>query len=251
MGVLSIAQRLQSADRVLPMRWRLPLRYHIQAWLGGLEPELAVLPRLLARRPGGVALDIGANVGIYTYALARAGAVVHAFEPQLACCDVISAWASASGHAGRIHVHHAGAGTSEGELTLYIPLVRGRQVLTRASFEPCEGDCIRMQVRVVRIDSRDPGTVSFVKIDVEGHELATLQGAMGILRRDRPTLLIEIDRKRHTAASVAQIVKLLAPLGYRCHALVERELRDLSNDPWSAPEPVYNFFFLSDKTRPR
>lgn len=250
MDMLSIAQRLQSVDRFLPMRWRLPMRYRVQASLGGFEPELAELPRLLALRPGGVAIDIGANVGIYTYALARAGAMVHAFEPQIACCEVISAWASAGDYTGRIHVHHMGAGAIEGELTLYIPLVRGRQVRTRASFEPCEGDCLRMKVRVVRIDSCNLGTVSFIKIDVEGYELSTLQGAMGILRRDRPTLLIEIDRRRHTTASTARIVDILAPLGYRCHALVNGELRDLDNDPWSAPEAVYNFIFLSDKHRP-
>lgn len=244
MGVLSLAQRLQAADQLVPRHWRLPLRYRMQAMLGGLEPEIAELPRLLALRPGGLALDIGANVGIYTYALARAGASVHAFEPQLACCEVISAWAEANSRDGRIVVHHAGAGASSGEMVLHVPVSGGRAIRTRASFEPLDGEQIEMRVRIVQVDALGLDRVGFIKIDVEGHELPVLRGALGILHRDHPVLLIEIDRERHTPASVGQIVELLAPAGYRCHVLAEGELRDLDNDPWHAPAGIYNFIFM-------
>lgn len=244
MGVSSLAKRLQAIDQLLPLRWRLPLRYHTQRLLGALEPEVALLPELLARRPRGVALDVGANVGIYTYALALAGNTVHAFEPQLVCCDVISAWASASGYAAYVDVHHVGAGASHGELTLFVPIIDGRQVRTRASFLPSPGNQTEIRVQVAPIDALAPANVSFIKIDVEGHELAVLQGAMRTLSRDTPMLLVEIDRERHTRDSFAEIVDLLLPLGYRCHALHDGLLQDLGENPWGAPTEIYNFLFL-------
>ena len=44
------------------------------------DPEHHQLYRFLA--PGQIALDVGANHGVYTYSLMMCGAQVHAFEPN-------------------------------------------------------------------------------------------------------------------------------------------------------------------------
>lgn len=245
MSVSSLLQRAQWLDRLLPIRWRLPLRYRVQRFLGALEPELAILPQLLGTRPQALALDVGANIGIYTYALSREGARVHAFEPQPDCCDVISAWAGAGKAADRVTVHNAGVGEAAGELTLYIPLRNGRPVRTRASFEPGVEPQVAQAVQVIALDDLALPPVAFIKVDVEGHELAVLRGAARLLARDRPVLLVEIDRERQAPADFAEVIDLLAGHGYGCHAYHDGAVRSLGTTPWEAPVGIYNFIFIA------
>src|SRR5690606_41456071 len=93
MGLSAYARRLQTLERLLPLRVRLPLRYRAQQVLRSLEPEIALLPSLLASRPGGGAGDVGANVGIYTYALARRGVRAPAPAPPPTWSIGIQRWA--------------------------------------------------------------------------------------------------------------------------------------------------------------
>jgi hypothetical protein len=72
------------------------------------------------------------------------------------------------------------------------------------------------QVRLCRLDDlcRDMrGRISFVKIDVEGHELEVLRGGIETLRRHRPNLLIEIEQ-RHSPVPIFHTLDFLASLGY-------------------------------------
>lgn len=237
-----IAKRFQGLDKLVPIGMRLPLRFRIQSALGALEPEVRLLGELLAGDRGRVALDVGANLGIYTYALHQIGMVVHAFEPQPSCCAVVKAWATDK--AG-ISVHNKGAGSSPGELLLHIPIIDGAPVPTRASFRELEGETVELHVPVVDLDSVPVADVAFIKIDVEGFELQVLQGARRLLEKYRPLLLVEIDRKRYDQASFGSIIGLLRELGYRAHAYDELTLVDYSCNPWAAPERLYNFIFVA------
>ncbi|WP_307853655.1 FkbM family methyltransferase [Streptomyces tagetis] len=61
--------------------------------------------------------------------------------------------------------------------------------------------------------------LTFVKADVEGAELAVLMGSSATLRRHRPTLLLEIER-RHLAkygVDPADVLRHLRGFGYQAH----------------------------------
>ena len=58
----------------------------------------------------------------------------------------------------------------------------------------------------VRVDSLPiMQRVSFVKIDVEGHELAVLAGIRQLLERDKPTVLVETQDQRAGSAPDASV----------------------------------------------
>jgi hypothetical protein len=74
-----------------------------------------------------------------------------------------------------------------------------------------------MDVPVERLDDQGLSGVSFLKIDVEGHELPVLRGGDELLARDRPVLLVEIEQ-RHLGdqTHVSDVVGHLTSRGYRC-----------------------------------
>ncbi len=70
--------------------------------------------------------------------------------------------------------------------------------------------------------------VGFIKIDVEGHELAVLHGALETIRRCLPTLLIEIEN-RHKSNAVKEVCDLLEAIGYDGYFILDRRLISVSN----------------------
>lgn len=196
-----------SIVELLPASARLSKRA-LSAWLGG-EPEIRLLPRLC--RADELSLDIGANYGVYAWHLARFSKAVIAFEPQPGPADFIR-----RGLGAKVRVEQVALSDGEGEVVLRVP--RDRMQDGRATIEPGNAldalDATEIVVPRRRLDSYDLPRVGFVKIDVEGHELATLAGARSLLERDRPTLIVEAE-DRHRAGAVESVAAFLAGLGYR------------------------------------
>jgi len=67
-----------ATKRAVPPRGLIHLRA-VAGWLWG-EPEIRLLPVLCDRHR--VALDISANVGVYSYFLRKYSTLCHAFEPH-------------------------------------------------------------------------------------------------------------------------------------------------------------------------
>ena len=182
---------------------RLRYRLRLALWgLGaeGVEPEWHLLPLLVD--PTRAAIDVGANYGAYAGALCRLTRRVHCFEPFPALAEQLRRrlppWAI---------VHAAAASDHSGETTLMVPLkADGSLAVAGASIDPNNREIAahnrveRIRCPVVRLDEAVSEPVGFIKIDVEGHELATLRGAERILREDRPVLLIESVRQLNASA---------------------------------------------------
>lgn len=178
-------------------------------------------------RPGDVALDIGANWGLFAWALgARVGAQgrVLVFEPNPQHAPSLQRIA-----AGRPNVTICMVGLSErkGNAELHIPL-RGGELSTYearlASAVPAATGAERHQSIPVAVTTLDvalnsvEAPVDFIKCDVEGHEAALLRGARATLGRGLPTLLIEIEQ-RHQADDVNGTFEFLIGLGYTGYAV--------------------------------
>lgn len=176
---------------------RLPLERRLSARTGLMrlgiyryDPEWYALSLLGPNR--GIALDIGANRGYYAMALARLYDRVIAFEPNPAITKELLA----CGHP-RIELRAEGLSDQEGLSHLFLPRSsRGETLDGWASFDrenlPDRAGEESVEVRTVCLDSLGLEGVNFVKMDVEGHEVRVLRGAEQFLRRNRPSILLEV-----------------------------------------------------------
>jgi FkbM family methyltransferase len=133
---------------------------------------------------------------------------VHAFEPQANLADYLE---RAFRHDARVTVHRVALSDRDGQAALGVPDYGDGLVLGHATLEP-GARAHTEAVRTQRLDELEL-TPAFVKIDVEGHELAVLRGAVDTLRRNRPSVVVEAEERHHPNA-VGAITELLAGLGY-------------------------------------
>jgi len=201
-------------DNVYP-----PLTHQLRVWynvnIGHGEPELAFVPFLTDRTRA--ALDIGAHRGIYANVLARYAAHVHAFEPHPALSNYLQQVMPPD-----VTVHPVALSSQTGSVSFRIPrggtyLGLGQGTLEAKPIFHID-NFSEIEVRAGLLDEEIHDPVGFIKIDVEGHELAVLKGGQGLLRRDHPALMVEIadnNELRH----YHDVTEFLAGFGYRAYWL--------------------------------
>jgi len=179
------------------------------------EPELHAVP--LLAEPGSVAIDIGANKGVYSYLLSRTCRAVEAFEPNPKIFDLLRRCVPAN-----VSVHEVALSNATGTAEMMLPIHRtGRYsnqggTLQTKKVEGREFGTWPVEQR--RLDSYGFTDVSFIKIDVEGFELEVLEGGAETLARERPALLIEIDEAQ-SKRPLSETFQALADYGYDGYCL--------------------------------
>jgi FkbM family methyltransferase len=165
--------------------------------------------------------DVGANVGYFTLvaatALAHRGQIV-AFEPGKNAYQRLTENVSLNPYRN-IQTFPVAVSDREGEAVLH---VAGDIADSSASLYPAGQTQARHEVcRTVSLDhfrrvqgGRPP---DLIKLDVEGAELAVLQGARDLIAATPPLLLVEMEEKNLRAAGASReaIRQFLSPYGYR------------------------------------
>jgi len=160
-------------------------------------------------KAGDVVLDVGANIGAHTVCLAqltgRQGTVI-AFEPQRILFQTLCANLALNGLLN-VDCRQMAVGDQPG--SLLVPALNYFRPANFGGLSLGEWDS-GAKVSVVPLDSLQLVRCEFIKIDVEGMELATLRGALGTIRRFRPYLYVENDR----AAQSSELECMIDSLGY-------------------------------------
>lgn len=210
--------------RRLGLDWELDLRDNLQALLffaGTYEPALVrLLNRELQR--GDVFVDVGSHVGVHALTVARRlqdlrGGRVLAFEPTTDSAEKLDA--AARRNRLVIEVVRTALGERIGSTALFSDPVYGRaDAGVRSQFNT--GPLVE-EVPLTTFDAWASSTgldrLDLVKVDVEGAEIAVMQGMQQSLRLLRPRLLV-IEAKEHgfvrSGTSPHELRNLLATCGY-------------------------------------
>ena len=152
----------------------------------------------------GNVLDIGANIGYTATVLARAtqaGRKIYAFEPEPFNFELLQQTALQPKLAGQIVPMQMAVGAADGTIDLWInDRHHADHRVATEQFRSAHSDSAhsgsnQVSLPLTSIDSflqSNPGPVSFVKIDVQGYELAVCQGMTDTLRQN-PDIKIVLE----------------------------------------------------------
>jgi len=220
---------------------------------GAHEPETTdFLKRTLEIRDGDVLLDVGANIGWYSLVLDRiageARADIYAFEPDPENF-VLLGENRALNAAQRVHPVQLGVSDRTGtfELHRFGGSNRGRHSMLPIH----EGGTI--EIRTITLDEfwaheelgeRIP---RFLKMDIEGFELAALHGAEGVLARC-PFVMLEYSPRYMSAAGIepSGLLDFMSGQGYTPAVLRDGALAPVTREELLASDRHVDLFWHRD-----
>lgn len=184
-------------------------------------------------------LDIGANIGVYSVYLASVSSLksIHAFEPAPATYNALQQNIRLQRDERLVAAQLALSdqnGTAEfiehGELA-------GDNALASTDPSRKKGTTISVETRRWDDEFRERGERFVAKIDVEGHELAVVQGGAEYLRSNEGVVQIECFGPNRDV-----LVELMAELGYRRLGWLKHDQLFSNLDP-AACEPIVDIVF--------
>lgn len=197
------------------------------------------------------AVDVGANEGLFSIYLGRYARRVYALEPNPLCMERLRRLLPR-----RAALLPFAASDRSGSTELrYDPWNTGIGTIERANrlqHNPGIGSIETITVPLATLDELIVEPVSFIKIDVEGHEEAVLRGATAIIERHRPSFLIEVE-ERHNPGAVRRVADLMEARGYRGFYLRHKQFHRVENFVESMQDVarllagqdyINNFFFV-------
>jgi FkbM family methyltransferase len=169
---------------------------------------------LRAGVPGTTMLDIGANRGVYSYYMSRKAGPsgeVFAFEAQPELGPHLNALKETY-RLDNLTVVNKGLSSSPATLTM----LRTKAGASACSFHDIsEKNYEKIEAEVITLDDYlstiEHGSISFIKCDVERHELDVFRGAEKTLKQFMPTLLFE---GHHKFVAESGLFDYLVDLGF-------------------------------------
>ena len=155
------------------------------------SPELSLISNLVKSTQNSI--DIGANLGLFTFFMSRASKHVFAFEPNPYPLENLKCLVDSN-----VTVLPIALGNTDGPVEIKIPHHRkgwSSNGASLASKEINDGKIINIQCR--KLDSLNIENIGLIKIDVEGFEIEVIRGAKETILKNKPVMIIE-NETAHT-----------------------------------------------------
>lgn len=187
-----------------------------------------------ARRSPGFLYDVGAHTGYFTWLFAAAHPQNRALaiEPSRPVGATARQIAEMNALHDRVELREAGASAEVGSASVWI------DALQFARFGEAAGEPGYV-VPITTIDAevaRTGSVPTLIKIDVEGHEGAVLEGARHTLTNHRPVVFLELhlDEIERGGGTAAAVLGILSGLGYSFDTLLGAR----HGAAWFASRPI-------------
>ncbi len=173
----------------------------------------------LSRRTFQTVLDIGAATGQFTLSVCVRipTATVVAFEPSRRQAELLRRNVGMNGFSSRVRIEHLALWNRTDDM---IFRSNGSISALRDAGDHLTGLPFAERVRAEPLDAWKRRTatdrVDLVKMDIEGAEIEALEGAVDLLRDDRPELLVQAYHIRNGERTFAACQSRLSRLGYTC-----------------------------------
>lgn len=213
------------------------------------EKEIKLLPFLVDRNKA--AVDVGAHKGVWSYQLSKVCAEVYAFEPNPKLYPVLE-----QNIKGRANPRNIALSNFTGMAELRIP--RGRKGFSNQGGSLSEvkvsANYKSVEVGAEKLDNLGIQNIGFMKVDVEGHELAVLEGARETLARDKPVMIVEME-EAHAKRPIEELTSAVEAYGYDAFAMKNGILTRFWNIDMEKhhrhakkrDDYIFNFVFLPSK----
>ena len=158
-------------------------------------------------------LDIGANIGNHSIFFAKMFKKVYAFEPSPITYEVLKINSKFASETKNIEPLNFGLSDIDGSLQF---LIDHSNIGGSAIVNNNETSENTIEVNVKKLDGltiMKGEDIALIKIDVEGHELKVLTGAINVLSKNMPAILFEQQASEIIDGS-SGVVKYLEELGY-------------------------------------
>ena len=225
--------------------------------------DIKAISKLMSDRNCKVALDIGANVGMFSLELSckHTQTDFYLFEPiPSTYSKLLKTMELNEKNSKNFHAYNLGMSNKSGSFDFYLP---GES--EAASLQPIddpfyrkksdefgiytgsvEMDKVKCIVSTVDNFIRENKivTVDFMKIDVEGNEKFVLEGAKEVLRRHHPLVYCELLRKhaKRFGYHPNDVISYMGDYGYKCHTIRDHQLIHINLIDDQTQET--NFIFL-------
>lgn len=172
-----------------------------------LDMIFAFLSPILEDLRNGIALDIGANIGNHSLYFSKYFKTIHSFEPHPRIFDLLQFNA-------RIADNIIPLNFGLGDANQSLELNENWENMGSSSIKHntgIEGSKVSIEIRRLDDLALDAGTISLMKIDVEGFESNVIRGAWKTIQEHQPLILMEqlaSEFKQGTTESIEALHKL-------------------------------------------
>lgn len=200
-------------------------------------------------------MDIGANRGIYTYWMSKKAGKngrVFSFEPQPELGGFLLDLKK-SFNLENVMIENKGLSEKEGKFYIFRDFVGsgGARLAQKGEELPENSDLHKVEVAVTTLDTyfqdRKIDNLSFIKCDVEGHELSVFKGGEKLLKKHMPTILFECT---HEEAQKGEIFSFLTNMGYRGFFIINGKKIDykaFDQHPYRKPTESHRNYIFEKK----
>lgn len=204
---------------------------------------------------GSTVLDIGANRGIYTYWMSKKVGEhgrVFSFEPQPELGGFLLDLKK-SFKLDNVVIENKGLSDKEGKFDIFRDFVGsgGARLAQKGEELPENSDLHKVEVEVTTLDAffqgRKPENLSFIKCDVESHELSVFKGGEKLLKKHMPTILFECN---HEEAQKGEIFSFLTDMGYKGFFIINGkkiDYKEFDKHPYRKPTESHRNYVFEKK----
>lgn len=207
---------------------------------GGYETEIIkfIVERYSKEFEGGTFVDVGAHIGSHTTRLAKYFEKVYSFEPNPDTFDLLAL--NTSKFENVFCIREALSNKNDYQKFKSERFNSGKSRITENTHE---SNSI-VQTKTLDQHHKLLKNIRFIKIDVEGHENEVIAGAVDLIKKHKPMLMIEIlSDEIHQGTSTA--LETLSGLGYAAfYSLETRSAFEQFFLPAHAPEAIKLVFHL-------